>query len=57
MGFLDRGLLSAGQGLSGFYISPLPPTPSPDFCRKLARQELELKYKAFTLDCGLGSPK
>lgn len=38
--------LSAGQGLSGFYISPLPPNPSPDFCRKLARQELELKYKA-----------
>lgn len=57
MEFLDRGLLSAGQGLSGFYISPLPPTLSPDFCRKLARQELELKYKAFTLDCGLGSPK
>lgn len=57
MGFLDQGLLSAGQRLSGFYISPLPPTPSPDFCRKLAEQGLELKYKAFTLDCGLGSPK
>ena len=57
MGFLDQGLLSAGQCLSGFYISPLPPTPSPDFCRKLAEQGLELKYKAFTLDCGLGSPK
>ena len=36
MGFLDQGLLSAGQRLSGFYISSLPPTPSPDFCRKLA---------------------
>lgn len=57
MGFLDLGLLSAGQGLSGFYISPLPPTPSPDLGRKLAGQGLELKYKAFTLDCGLGSPK
>lgn len=25
------------------------PTRASDFCRKLARQELELKYKAFTL--------